>query len=407
MTLRLSYNIDSKPGLQKQIQGYILLELQEMGASEMLSHIPDEVKARILKSDSNPVYRAYVVAHEGPSQGTIVGAGQMVKHWVQSAIRKIFDKLTTGLQLFHQHGKDNKHEGRTPIGELVGKATSFIKEKLTAIVIAYIKPEFRSLPLDVASIEADITIPQGEKITSVNVDDITGIALGNSNVNKPGFSGAELIGELQAFVKNNQSYRRKLQMGDTEKITIDELKNLIKEEKISPSDIFTADALAEDPFVKGHADSKVKTRIGQEYQHRKTTEESLTKKEQDWDKEKTKLEDKIKTLTKTASKSEVKSLFEGAKEKRKLSDQQAAFIDKRLGTFQPEDLENVEKELDKYIDSELDEFNSYAETFGVEIKKDDDGNGKKKNDDPKIQADSKKEGSSGDVDNPFLPDLDD
>ncbi len=407
MSLTLSYDIESKPGLQRHIKGYILLELQEMGASEMLQHIPEAVQARIKREDPSPVYRAYVVAHEGPSQGSIVGSGQMVKHWVQSAIRKVFDRLKTGLQLFHNHSRDNRHEGRTAIGELVGKTTSFIKEKLTAIAIAYIRPEFRSLPLDVASIEANITIPNGEKITAVNVDDVTGIALGNSKINRPGFSGAELIGELQAFVKNNQSYRRHLQMGDGEKITIDEIKTLIKEEKILPSDIFVAEDLTEDPFIKGHVKAEVKEAVAGEYGHRKRTDKAFEQREQEWTEEKKSLTEKIQVLTKTASESKLKTLFETAKTERKLSEQQAKFIEKRLKTFQPEDLDNLDKELGKHLDTELDEFKDYAETFGIETEAADGGDGKEKKEaKPKIKADPK-EGSEEDVDNPFLPIMDD
>jgi len=404
MTLRLSYDVGTKPGLKRHVQGYILLELQEMAASEMLEHIPAETHARIKKQDPNPVYRAYVVAHEGLSHGKIVGAGEMAKRWVQSAIRKIFDKLKTGLKLFHQHGKDNRHEGRTPIGELVGKTTSYIKDKLTAIAIAYIKPEYRSLPLDVASIEADITIPDGEQITSVNVESVTGIALGNSNVNKPGFAGAELIGELQAFV-DNQTARRKLQMADVDKITIDELRTLVKDERISPSDIFSEDTLVGDPFVKGYTESKIKERIGGEYKGRKTAEETMAKKEQEWEKKEKELTEKISNLTKAASESKVKSLFEKAKEERKLSEQQVKFIEKRLGNFKPESLEYLDKQLDKHLDLELDEFKEYAETFGIEIEESE-GNGREKEGEPKIKANIKKE-AEGEIDNPFLPPLDD
>jgi len=403
MTLRLSYDVGAKPGIQRHIQGYILLELQEMAASEMLKHIPAETHARIKKQDPNPVYRAYVVAHEGLSHGKIVGAGEMVKRWVQSAIRKIFDKLKTGLKLFHQHGKDNRHEGRTPIGELVGKTTSYIKDKLTAIAIAYIKPEYRSLPLDVASIEADITIPDGEKITSVNVESVTGIALGNSNVNKPGFAGAELIGELQAFV-DNQSAGRRLQMADVDKITIDELRKLVKEEKIKPSDIFVIEDLTEDSAVKGYVNAQVKEAVAGEYSHRKRTDKKFDEKEQEWEREKKEFEDKISMLTKTAATSKVKSLFDEAKEKRELSDQQIKFVEKRLTTFEPKELEKIDDEFDKHLDSELDEFKEYAQTFGIDVDQSNDDDGKKK-EEPKIKADAKKEQPT-DIDNPFLPPLD-
>jgi hypothetical protein len=37
----------------------------------------------------------------------------------------------------------------------------------------------------------------------VGVDNVTGIALGNSKLDTPGFPGATLLGQLQAFAKEN------------------------------------------------------------------------------------------------------------------------------------------------------------------------------------------------------------
>lgn len=407
MSLRLAMPVrkNEEPVFRKTV--YLRAELQEMSAEKILSLIPESVQRQIKAKDSSPVYRAYAIAQEGLSEGTLVGIGNVVKRWVQSAIQKVFEKLKSGLKIFHNHGPDNKHEGRTPIGQLVAKHLQYLKDKLTAIAIVYIKPEFRTLPLDVASIETDISISHDEKITGPDVGDVTGIALGNSFVNQPGFPGAELLGELQAFADRNESIRRKLQMA-VEKITLDELKTLVKEEKVKPSDIFTSEQLAEDSFVKGFADSKVQERIGQEFQHRRKTEEKLTVKETEWADEKKKLEEKITDLTKKASSSQVQTLFEQAKEKRELSEQQTKFIEKRLKTFTPENLDTIEKDLDKHLDSELDEFKEYAKTFGIEdeTEKKPDVKGEKKGtkEETKIKADAKK---SSDVVNPFLPRMDD
>ena len=53
-----------------------------------------------------------------------------------------------------------------------------------------------------ASVEADINIHDvSGDVRAVDVDEVTGIALGNSAVDKPGFPGATLLGELQAMSK--------------------------------------------------------------------------------------------------------------------------------------------------------------------------------------------------------------
>jgi hypothetical protein len=73
---------------------------------------------------------------------------------------------------------------------------------------SYIRPEYRTLPLDVASIEAQVDMEQNARgeIDIIDVGDVTAIALGNSKVEAPGFPGATLLGNLQAFVeKRNES----------------------------------------------------------------------------------------------------------------------------------------------------------------------------------------------------------
>ena len=93
------------------------------------------------------------------------------------------------------------HEGREPIGEVAGSRAKTIDGKFSAVIVAYIYPEYKKLPLDIASIEADVNINNDVTgdIHAVDVEEVTGIALGNSAVNRPGFPGATLLGELQAF----------------------------------------------------------------------------------------------------------------------------------------------------------------------------------------------------------------
>jgi hypothetical protein len=176
-------------------------KLQQMASSEILSIIPKDVYDNIKQRDEHPLFQAYVVGHEGEATGYMVGVGARVLNWFSSAINKIWKKLKYGTKLFHGHNTDSSHEGRQSIGEVVGKAVKTIQSKVNAIAIAYIYPEYRDLPLDVASIEADVRINPDSSVQDVDVGDITGIALGNSAVEKPGFAGATLLSELQAMSK--------------------------------------------------------------------------------------------------------------------------------------------------------------------------------------------------------------
>jgi len=179
-------------------------KLQQMAASEITAIIPNDVYTEIKQRDPAPLFRAYVIGHEGEATGKIVGMGAKILHWFSSAINKIVEKLQYGTKIFHNHGPTNENEGRNPIGELVGKVVKTIKDKINAIAIMYIYPAYRDLPLDVASIEADINMNLDDSVHDVDVGDITGIALGSSAVDKPGFADATLLSEIQAFAERTE-----------------------------------------------------------------------------------------------------------------------------------------------------------------------------------------------------------
>lgn len=173
--------------------------LQQMAASEIINIIPKDVYEEIKQKDPHPLFQAYIVGHEGKATGTEVGGGTKILNWFSSAINKIWEKMKYGTKIFHGHNIDSSHEGRKSIGEVVGKAIKTIKDKVNAIAITYIYPEFRDLPLNVASIEADVRINPDDGVHDVDVGDVTGIALGNSAVDKPGFADATLLSQIQAM----------------------------------------------------------------------------------------------------------------------------------------------------------------------------------------------------------------
>ena len=176
-------------------------KLQQMASSEIINIIPNDIYEEIKQKDPHPLFQAYVVGHEGEATGEIVGMGTKVLNWFSSAINKIWKKLIYGTKIFHGHNVDSSHEGRQSIGKVVGKAIKTIKERVNAIAIMYIYPEYRDLPLNVASIEVDMDINPDGSVHDVNVGDITGIALGNSAVDKPGFADAGLLSQIQAMSK--------------------------------------------------------------------------------------------------------------------------------------------------------------------------------------------------------------
>jgi len=340
--------------------------LLHMAATEIKAMIPPYYFDEIKRRDPKPLFKAFVVGQEGKAEATWVGVGKVVKTWFADAIGKLARKIYTGLKLFHGHDETNEHEGRQEVGEVAGIKTQSINNKYSAVIAAYIYPEFKNLPLDVASIEADININDVDgDVRAIDVDDITGIALGNSAVNKPGFPGATLLGELQAFAGQSQSTK-----GGGKMTTLSEIKEFVKEEGIDPSEVFGRDQLIDDPVMKGYVKAAVKEGISGEYLNRKNLDEAFDKARKEWEDEKKKLEDKLKSSETEGAKTKAIDLFSAKAKERKLDDKQTKFIDMKKGDFVPEDLENVDKEVDKFMDAVLEDYKKTAsEIFGIEEKK--------------------------------------
>ena len=330
----------------------------EMASSEIMQHIPASIYETIKARDPHPVFRAYVIGHEGISEGKVVGHGNMVKRWFDSAIHKIVDRLQYGTKVFHLHAKTNEHEGRQSIGEIVGKAVQVIKDKVSAVAITYIKPSYKDLPLDVASMEADIRLnnDQDKGIFDADVEDITAVALGNRAVNRPGFPGATLVSQIQAFA--NQSQFQHLGGGDM--TTINDVRDFIKAENLKPSDIYGLGDLTKDPMVEEHIEAETKKATKGEYEHRKRDESGFDKtKEKLIEDHKTELKTKDEKITKLqgeAIKSKTGEWLTTQKDKRKLTEEQMKFINLNLPEFKPEDHDKGEDEFNKFLDGQVDKL---------------------------------------------------
>lgn len=189
-----------------------------MADSEIKAMIPPYYFENIKRRDPKPLFKAFVVGQEGQAEANWVGVGKVVKTWFKDAIGKLSRKIWPGMKLFHNHAETNDpDETRPEIGEVAGSRTKMIDGKFSAMIAAYIFPEYKKLPLDIASIEADIHVDNtfgDDEVHAVDVEDVKGIALGSSKVERPGFSGATLLGELQAFAgKAKPTGKSKWQLG--------------------------------------------------------------------------------------------------------------------------------------------------------------------------------------------------
>lgn len=196
----------------------IRAKLLHMAESEIKSMITPYYFEDIKRRDSKPLFKAFVVGQEGQAEANWVGVGKVVKHWFKDAVGKLSRRIWPGLKLFHNHAETNDPDvSRPEIGEVAGSRTKMIDGKFSAVIAAYIYPEYSKMPLDIASVEADVhvdSITGNDDIHAVDVEDVLGIALGSSAVDKPGFPGATLLGQLQAFAEKPQSTEKsKWQLG--------------------------------------------------------------------------------------------------------------------------------------------------------------------------------------------------
>ena len=155
-----------------------------------------------------------------------------------------------------------------------------------------------------------------------------------------------------------------------EKITLGEIKEIIKAEKVSPSDLFGVEDLTTDPIVKGFVDSTVKELKGKlsgEYEARKRVEKDVGKEKDETSDEIKEKDDEIKELKIEGAKRDATELFSSKIKERKVDKQQEAFLKSKQSDFTPEDPEALDKEVDKFMDVKLDEYKETAKIFGHKV----------------------------------------
>jgi hypothetical protein len=190
-------------------------------------------------------------------------------------------------------------------------------------------------------------------VKDVDIQEVTGIALGNSTMNKPAFPGATLLAQLQAMAeKPNQ--------GD-HKMTLEEIKAAVQEGKFKPSDLFGATELTSDPFVKEHVGEKIDNAKG--YQFRKLQEYET--KVSGLEKEKKTLQDELASSNSSITKTKARESFDSILAERPKLKEDARlvkFIRKNFDkSFSPTDEAKIKDELNKFVDGQVAEF---AELMG-------------------------------------------
>ncbi|MFA5379556.1 MAG: hypothetical protein WC455_27610 [Dehalococcoidia bacterium] len=341
-----------------------VFDLQLMASDEIMQYIPPSTIQEIKAKDAHPLYRAYIIGEEGEAVPVVVGYGGRVLNWLRSSISAMVTRLQYGTKIFFNHAETNEAQGRTAIGELVGKALEYMNGKMRAIAVTYIYPEHRDLPADAASIEAEIELdPTGKSnvVDAVHVRDISGIAVFDKSKHKPAFPAAGLIAQLQAWDSSQ------IQGGDNmPELSVESIKAFLKNGAVAPSAVFDKPTLLSDQLVGDH----VLAKLNQEYARRMKAEDELEAVKKEMPEKITKLETENKTLRQTIITGRAREMAAGIFTERKLPDTKAKFVTMKLPDFKVEgdvvDDATIKTQLNSFIDKKLDECATYEKVFTPE-----------------------------------------
>lgn len=334
----------------------ITAQIQSMGDAEILNMIPYAVYSNIKTKEEKPEFRAYVIGEEGDAnQREIENGAKVTKifRWAKDLIVKISEKIQFSAPLWYRHNKDNSPAGREQIGEVVGKGVKFIKDKLSAVMIAYIYPQHRNKVLDIASIEGVIEyVPKTNTTADVlDVQEISGVALSNSRIENPAFKNATLLGAVQAFA------------GKGENMEKGEVLEAIKALKLKVVDVFSEEDIANSEPAKMLRQSyveeakRVKAELGKERENLVT----VTKERDEHSLKARDLMTKLNSIT-------IKTLFDTEAGIRKFTEPQKGFISKNLPSFKSDKEGDVLKaEFGIFLNNQITEFNDTAKIMGIKV----------------------------------------
>jgi len=334
---------------------YIIAQIQSLADGELVGMVDPQTLARLKTKETHPEIRAYAIGHEGTANFRLPDnpLSSKIFRWAREAVGWLHDKLSVGTKVFNRHSQTNSHEGRTPVGEVVGKTLKDIDGVLTSIAAFYIYPEYREEVLDVASIEASIvydTEPGGYG-RPINVENITGIAVSDSRVDSPGFPGATLLSAVAAFAGEN--------------MTLAEIKKFVEESGYRPSQVFPLESLTTDNTVVEF----VKTEKRNVWEQNKRLEDEVGKLKDDMAKQSNEYDAKLKEAASTVLMAKSTSVLDKLISDRKLTPKQAEYVKADIRRFKSEsDTEDgLSKDVNVFIDEELTDMAERAKLFGVEL----------------------------------------
>jgi hypothetical protein len=185
---------------------HLRARITEMSAAEAGQRLGAARYEALSREDPHPMFVELVAGHEGVSTGKLsAGSGgrPAPKRWSRERISELTRKLAAGAPVYLGHHGPR----REPVGEVVAAVERWVKGVLSAAGVAYIRdPQVRdriqSGELDACSLEAEIECHRERSAETWIVDavrKVTGIALGDSRREQPGFPGARVLAAVTEF----------------------------------------------------------------------------------------------------------------------------------------------------------------------------------------------------------------
>jgi hypothetical protein len=131
----------------------------------------------------------------------------------------------------------------------------------------------------------------------------------------------------------------------------------LRENKITPSQVFSNTKLKEDPVIE----TIIEKETAQEFKKRRIAEEALEEGKTTWEKEKKTLAEEAKTYKVKAMSGEISQKAKDLMTQRKLDEDQVAYLNDFIQDFTVDDPAQVESALNKRLDDGLKKYAFHAE----------------------------------------------
>lgn len=333
--------------------------VRELASDRIATKLSHDLVEVIRAIDPRPFFAEMIIGDDGMSHGIAIMDGikkNVNKIWSREMIQKLADKIP-GVKIFIGHD-DRDDNTRPDVGRTIKGFHEAKGGNLEARVIGYIKDEetknqIKSGELDCCSIEADLILATDgapDSFIVKAIEKVTGLALADSTKEKPGFGGASIVTAVQMMTGDPTNKEEPMEL------TKAAVEKFLADTGAKPSDYFGGKSLSGDDTVKG----LIKATMDEKSADNKSAD--LKKEIEEKDATIAKLEAaNLQSKIKDEAGPKIKEVLKG----RKLSEAQAATLEKRTLTKLSSDESLDVAKLDEIINAAIEEGIQFLKDAGA------------------------------------------